>query len=226
MSAHPAMRSLYAAAFLPTPFLPLATAHSTRKSLRFSHRNPTARYLTTTRSTSPAPFFSRITDSGYYIRGDPYTDRNTGTTHVYVRQRVGGIEVADGDINLNIRDGRVLSFGDLFFQGSTPSLNARPSTSHAAHCADLAGKIMTLANNNLQYVLDERPQAHEDLYALYCARPLAAVREAATTDTRKDTHDPRRAALYFMIAAHPESSAVEELTRNSDATSTPLCLPG
>jgi len=222
------MRSLYAAALISVAFLPLATAHSTRKSLRFGPRHPTARYVTEPQVSSFAAhtnpfdvaraFLQSHTDSDYYIRDDSYTDRNTGTTHVYVRQRVDGIEVANGDINLNIQDGRVLSFGDSFFRGSAPSLDARPSTSHATHCADFAGKVMTLANNNPQYVLDGRYQAHEDLYALYCARPLAAVREAAATDTRKDTHDPRRAALYFMIAAHPESSAVEELTRNFDAT--------
>ena len=48
----------------------------------------------------------------YTIRSDSYTDQRTGITHVYARQIVGGIEVADGHINLNIKDGRILSFGD------------------------------------------------------------------------------------------------------------------
>lgn len=46
------------------------------------------------------------------IRKDTYTDENTGVTHVYVRQVVNGLEVADGDMNINIKDGRVLSYGN------------------------------------------------------------------------------------------------------------------
>jgi extracellular elastinolytic metalloproteinase len=48
----------------------------------------------------------------FTIRKDSYTDKNTGVTHVYVRQVVNGIEVADGDINVNVKDGMVLSYGD------------------------------------------------------------------------------------------------------------------
>lgn len=51
-------------------------------------------------------------NSRYKIRKDSYTDSNTGVTHVYVRQMVNGLEVADGDINLNIKDGMVLSYGN------------------------------------------------------------------------------------------------------------------
>jgi hypothetical protein len=48
----------------------------------------------------------------YAIRDDSYTDKNTGVSHVYVRQIVNGIEVTDGDINVNVKDGVVLSWGD------------------------------------------------------------------------------------------------------------------
>ncbi|KAG9078459.1 Fungalysin/Thermolysin Extracellular metalloproteinase 5 [Ceratobasidium sp. UAMH 11750] len=116
------MRTLYAATLLSITFLPVAAAHSARKSLRFGARNPTARYVTEPQMPSLAvhtdpfdvarAFLQSHTDSDYYIRDDSYTDSIIGTTHVYVRQRVDGIEVADGDINLNIRDGCVLSFGD------------------------------------------------------------------------------------------------------------------
>ncbi|ELU39587.1 FTP domain-containing protein [Rhizoctonia solani AG-1 IA] len=126
------MKSLRSAALLSIAFLASATAHSTRKSLNFGPRHPTARYVTepqvtsTFMATSTDPydvaksFLSAYTTSDYFIREDSYTDRNTGVTHVYVRQKVDGLEVADGDMNLNIRDGRVLSYGDsvgilLFF---------------------------------------------------------------------------------------------------------------
>lgn len=50
--------------------------------------------------------------SDFYVREDSYTDKNTGVTHVYLRQTVHGIEVSDGDMNINVKDGRVLSYGD------------------------------------------------------------------------------------------------------------------
>ncbi|KAG8681968.1 Fungalysin/Thermolysin Extracellular metalloproteinase 5, partial [Ceratobasidium sp. 394] len=224
------MKSLRAAALLSVAFLASATAHSTRKSLGFGPRHPAARFVTEPQLASSfaahtdpldvaRAFLQAYTDSDYFIREDSYTDKNTGITHVYVRQRVDGLEVADGDMNLNIRDGRVLSFGDSFFRGSAPAaLGARPTSSHATHCADFAGERMAVAGGDPQFVLAELSTAHEDMFAHHCARPLAAVQEAATADSRKDTHDPRRAALYLMIAAHPDSSAVAQLTRDFDAT--------
>ena len=49
----------------------------------------------------------------FYVRPDSYVDESTGVAHVYLRQTVFGIEVADGDVNVNVnvRDGRVLSYG-------------------------------------------------------------------------------------------------------------------
>jgi len=56
---------------------------------------------------------TKLSDSSsYIIRKDSYTDKNTGVTHVYVRQLVNGLEVTDGDININIKDGVVLSYGN------------------------------------------------------------------------------------------------------------------
>ena len=49
---------------------------------------------------------------GYKIRKDSYTDKNTGVTHVYVRQLVNGLEVTNGLMNINIKDGVVLSYGN------------------------------------------------------------------------------------------------------------------
>ena len=57
----------------------------------------------------------------YVIRPDSYTDHATGVTHIYARQIIGGIEVANAHVNLNIKDGRVLSFGD-----SVRALTPRP----------------------------------------------------------------------------------------------------
>lgn len=50
--------------------------------------------------------------SSFELRDDSYTDDNTGVTHAYFRQLINGLEVADGHINVNIKDGVVLSYGD------------------------------------------------------------------------------------------------------------------
>ena len=50
--------------------------------------------------------------SDYVLREDSYTDDNTGVTHVYFRQRINGLEVSDGHINVNVKDGVVISYGD------------------------------------------------------------------------------------------------------------------
>ncbi|CAE6455386.1 unnamed protein product [Rhizoctonia solani] len=212
------MKSLRSAALLSIAFLASATAHSTRKSLNFGPRHPTARYVTEPQLTSTLvashdpldvakSFLSAYTTSEYYIREDSYTDRNTGVTHVYARQKVDGLEVADGDINLNIRDGRVLSYGDSFYRGAAPaSFDKRPSSSHATHCADMATEKMALSGGDRQMVFAELSHTPDELYTQNCARPLAAVQEAFTANANGDSHDPRRAALYFMIAAHADAA--------------------
>ncbi|WWD21598.1 hypothetical protein CI109_106084 [Kwoniella shandongensis] len=62
--------------------------------------------------------------TAFYIRDDTYTDARTGVTYVHARQLINGLEVSDGDINVNIdRDGRILSWGSSFHPGSAPSLS-------------------------------------------------------------------------------------------------------
>ena len=74
-----------------------------------------------TRESSPA--------SSFVIRKDSYTDKNSGVTHIYARQYMHGIEVADGDINVNVKDGVVLSYGDsVRMSSSRPAPSANVST--------------------------------------------------------------------------------------------------
>ncbi|KDN37955.1 hypothetical protein RSAG8_09806, partial [Rhizoctonia solani AG-8 WAC10335] len=226
-----------------------AATHSTRKSLRFVPRHPAARHITEPRTTSLAPdtdpfdvarvFLQSHIDSDLFIRNDSYTDKNTSVTHVYVRQRVHGLEVADGNINLNIRDGHVMSYGDsvrlflaLYYLGLNyvqvfprlyPVLRNpvdSSSTSHATYCAQFSQR-MPLTSDNSQVVLSEPSGLFYDWFIHHCTRPLAAVQAGIASDSRKDDHnvrDPRRAALYFMISAHPESTVVQDLIDNFDAT--------
>lgn len=110
---------------LPPPLSPTAPAR--RKTLGFGPDLPHARYQsgdahafvfdpTKDAHAVARDFLSQYDDfrtgRAYVIRPDSYTDHATGVTHVYARQIIGGIEVANAHVNLNIKDGRVLSFGD------------------------------------------------------------------------------------------------------------------
>ena len=105
-----------------------------RKTLGFGPPHPHAVFDTNPQQVSPNSFSPLGPDSdpfdvarqfmadllddqlsasnSFAIRKDSYTDKNTGVTHVYIRQIVNGLEVADGDININIKDGWVLSYGN------------------------------------------------------------------------------------------------------------------
>jgi len=73
-----------------------------------------------------------------------YTDKSTGVTHVYAKQLLNGLEVSDGDINVNIdAHGRVLSWGNSFHPGDAPSLDAtvRPSAETDRICSTLVDTL-------------------------------------------------------------------------------------
>jgi extracellular elastinolytic metalloproteinase len=48
----------------------------------------------------------------YVLRDDSYHDEVTGISHVFFRQFVNGLEVADGNIHVNVFNGQVLSWSD------------------------------------------------------------------------------------------------------------------
>ncbi|KAG0314809.1 Fungalysin/Thermolysin Extracellular metalloproteinase 5 [Dissophora globulifera] len=59
----------------------------------------------------------KLTDSEYIVK-NAYTSKHNGVTHVYLRQRIDGLEVINGDINVNVdKRGNVISFGDSFYKG-------------------------------------------------------------------------------------------------------------
>ncbi|GJJ71188.1 extracellular elastinolytic metalloproteinase [Entomortierella parvispora] len=60
----------------------------------------------------------QVTDSDYIVK-NAYTSKHNGVTHVYLKQRIDGLEVANGDINVNVdRHGNVISYGDSFYKGN------------------------------------------------------------------------------------------------------------
>ena len=101
-----------------------------RKTMGFGPVHPHAKFHTSPVSSASASFFtsdpydvarSFVTalledqlsgDNSFALRKDSYTDKATGVTHVFFRQMINGLEVADGDININVKDGTVISYGD------------------------------------------------------------------------------------------------------------------
>ncbi|PIL25350.1 hypothetical protein GSI_13239 [Ganoderma sinense ZZ0214-1] len=166
--------------------------------------------------------------SSYQIRKDStYTDQATGVTYIYARQYMDGIEVADGDINLNVKDGVVLSYGGSFFRsqkGASPwHAVARDIAPHANYCPGLErvvgelekvdvsrpdhgvdrealGQLGGLYDWNCQFV---------DLPDLMAESPDVASAEDAEAD------DLTRALLQFMIAATPSKDRSAEMLANT-----------
>src|ERR1043166_6267983 len=80
-------------------------------------------------------------DLGDLAVKDRYTSQHNGTTHLYLRQRINGIEVYNGDLSIHIsKDGRVISARDRFVRNlamaaakATPAtLSATEAVIHAA----------------------------------------------------------------------------------------------
>ncbi|KAF8752992.1 peptidase M36 family [Rhizoctonia solani] len=192
-------------AFLLSAFAllsPITIAHrTTRRSLNF--RPPREVYFQTDQfsildSSDPHQtarvFLNKLAypDDGYFIRKDSYTDANTGISHIYVRQVVNGLEVADGNINLNIRNGQVLSYGNSFFDGSASlSLISEPSWHQAVYCSEAT----THPNDPACGSTLRRLQKSISNYPLI---------------SNSFSKDPRAAAYFFLELSHECTDPFEE----------------
>ncbi|KAJ7912533.1 Fungalysin metallopeptidase-domain-containing protein [Mycena leptocephala] len=170
--------------------------------------------------------------NSYKIRKDSYTDSTTGITHVYVRQMINGLEVSDGDMNINIKDGIVLSYGNSFFTGAAPShlmqesLDEHIRHPHEEFCDGLTDEIEMhhnsfLASQGDQVVMGDSapaPKADKALKHLTHVhhsncRFQQLPTEMAAENARGDI-DLRAALLQFMVAATPSDRVVNEILGN------------
>ncbi|PSR71357.1 hypothetical protein PHLCEN_2v12769 [Hermanssonia centrifuga] len=170
---------------------------------------------------------ARSAGSSFYVRDDSYTDKNSGITHVYIRQLLYGVEVADGDINVNVKDGRVLSYGDSFYRGDI--VEPLEVDVHADHCSELESELQYRFDrmrqeslNDDQYVLTGgiKPNVMGDLPFLlewncrHVYTPYAMVEEGNFEEADFST-DPSAAIVQFMIAATPDEDLSEALIDNA-----------
>ncbi|PIL25354.1 hypothetical protein GSI_13243 [Ganoderma sinense ZZ0214-1] len=167
-----------------------------------------------------------IPGSSYQIRVDSYTDQATGVTHIYAHQYMYGIEVADGDINLNIKDGVVLSYGSSFFRpqkGASPHTFARDVDPHADYCRALEREVVS----QLQKVDVSKPEHGidrealgqlGDLYDWNCQVVILPDLMAESPDFASadaEEGDLIRALLQFMIAATPNKDMNAKMQINA-----------
>ncbi|QRV95408.1 extracellular metalloproteinase MEP [Ceratobasidium sp. AG-Ba] len=139
----------------------------------------------------------------YYIRNDSYTDLNTGVSHIYARQVVDGIEVADGDMNLNVHEGRVLSYGSSVFTGKLPEdILAHAGWSQEHYCSDIpVGRDSFACDVSLGRI-----------HAAIAAQPNIPH----ATDL-----NPAAAAYFFVLAANPDFSPFDHTLDQVIATPSP-----
>jgi extracellular elastinolytic metalloproteinase len=149
---------------------------------------------------------------------------------------VNGIEVADGDINVNIKDGLVLSYGDSFYNGPAPSTlineDEEVEHTHAAFCVQLRGELSDrieayiASQSGEQTILGAPvtiPEGVTDpidhLYQSNCPyTPIPYVYAAEdSVSFTGGVGDSKRALLQFMIAATPkENLSYDILDRYDD----------
>ncbi|KAI9227250.1 MAG: Fungalysin metallopeptidase-domain-containing protein [Piptocephalis tieghemiana] len=125
-----------------------------------------------------------LTAEQYVVKRHYRTD-HLGVTHVYLRQLINGLEVVNGDANINVdRHGRILSMGDSFFKGPTDSIpvpNINPldedstssSTFPQSHMGPKAA--MHSLNRHLQQPELDNLQVHMSHSLLGDSRPQVEV---------------------------------------------------
>ncbi|KAG9118582.1 Fungalysin/Thermolysin Extracellular metalloproteinase 5, partial [Ceratobasidium sp. 392] len=188
------LRRTFVLSSLALAALPLAQAHDgTRKSLSFKQPLPHAEFTTTPPRLSAhvqhdahphdiARLFIEehliAPGTTFYIRNDSYTDQNTGISHVYARQTVHNIEVEDGDVNLNIRDGQFAR------RINTPT---SVGWSQENYCAERPGRSNHFA---CEISLNRINTAA----AMYPTRVYSATED----------YNPIAAAYFFSLAAYPD----------------------
>ncbi|KAF8315785.1 Fungalysin metallopeptidase-domain-containing protein [Cantharellus anzutake] len=221
----------------------LAHQPSSRKSLGFGPKNPLVKFvtnparvpsfvpLTTPRDVAvnfltsiqaARPGSPNVEGLDYVIRDDSYTDERTGVSHIYVRQLWNGVEVADGNINLNIMDGEVISYSDSFFRGKTSEdfYNREPAEDfHGVFCAHNSGSVEE-PNWNEQLVIGHdtlsSKSGHVNCNTISTIDKARLMSLAKSDLSQEGSNEPQKALLHFMIAAHPSPEYAESLLNNFD----------
>ncbi|KAF8966096.1 Fungalysin metallopeptidase-domain-containing protein [Flammula alnicola] len=168
--------------------------------------------------------------SSYKIRDDSYYDRNTGIDHVYVRQLINGLEVADGDMNINIKDGMVLSYGNSFYNGVVPEPFTNPTANTARDtreeaCDQLWQSLTSLHRANVvdseQVIMGQASPSRDTMIELdhiagsNCQ--MAHLTDLPESFNSDDLADFRPALLKFMATATPNPAVASDIFHHFDS---------
>ncbi|TRM66732.1 Fungalysin metallopeptidase-domain-containing protein [Schizophyllum amplum] len=250
------MRGLFTTSLLAASLAGVVLAHPTenggkrRKTLGFGPDRPhavfksspyditTSGFIPQSALTSPMDVARIFVDDllrdqearSYRVRKDSYTDETTGITHVYFRQLVDGVEVADADINVNVQDGMVLSYGDSFYKGPLLRLHDRSLVEgarwpHTEHCNSLTDELVTRYEElrrsrmaNLQTpmgnTVEEMEEALSPIVDAHHSNCL--YHDVPHTLAHKSKGDIEGALLQFMIAATPNDDLVNDMLARYD----------
>ncbi|QRW09804.1 extracellular metalloproteinase MEP [Ceratobasidium sp. AG-Ba] len=120
-----------------------------------------------------------------YLRPDTYTDKHTGITHVYARQAVyGWFEIANANMNMNIRDGKVTSYGTSLFHG------------------DVRARESYMPTWTLDDYCNTKTSPTNHFACGHFRNRLRALAEGFNSSVHE--YDPTPAALFFALAASAE----------------------
>ncbi|KAH9987985.1 Fungalysin metallopeptidase-domain-containing protein [Russula vinacea] len=211
---------------------------SRRKTMGFGPVHPHAKFHTIARSFVTVLLSDQLSgDNGFALRKDSYTDKATGVTHVFFRQMINGIEVADGDINVNVKDGAVISYGDSFYRGGVPSISLVDESitpgPHADFCDLLQDRLAerfnlfrkeSVATDQITMAVlphkDETLDRMHRLHSWNCEHVRTPYEFAERGFVKRDDIvDPRNALLQFMVAATPHDAVVAEILDKHDQIS-------
>ncbi|RDB19241.1 Extracellular metalloproteinase 10 [Hypsizygus marmoreus] len=132
-----------------------------------------------------------ISAGSFDIRPDSYTDKSTGVTHVYARQVVNDLEVIDGDINVNVKDGAAISYGQALY------LNDKPT--------QLPSEILGVGK--------EEQYGATDGQTVMDAKPLLGSHLASSIGSSS----MKAALLQFMLEATPLQTKRDDILDNYDS---------
>ncbi|EPB87397.1 hypothetical protein HMPREF1544_05823 [Mucor circinelloides 1006PhL] len=144
---------------------------------------------------------AEITSSEFVVTSAYKSDLN-GVTHVYLRQKVNGLEVLNGDININVdRFGQVISYGDSFARGVSIA-----DKQDATLFTKVQKGLRAVSSSFTQVIFAASSQPQEESLEGEVVYPIV--------NQHKDIIDPAEAVLSLMTfvkSSLPDPSVVDYL---------------
>ncbi|SGY34386.1 BQ5605_C002g01624 [Microbotryum silenes-dioicae] len=166
-------------------------------------------------------FVESLHPSSQFRLVNGYVSKHNNVYHAHFLETVGGIDVANGNLNVNIDldTNEIVSYGDSSFASSNVDSSSSSASSWKAKVASWAAEAEESAEEALdaasQTVFgDNGPQGEKkDDFEMYASPPLVpegkmtrVVRKAATKP-----NDPRHGLLTFLAVQSPSSDLSELL---------------